>query len=179
MRVLLGLSRVIDFVTWILGIVANWLVLFAVLISAGNAFSRYLFSVSSNAWLEIQWYLFAGMVLIGAPYVLSVNEHVRVDLLYGSVRERTRLWIDLFGALFFLMPISLLLIYFTWPWFLASYLGSEVSSNAGGLLRWPVKLLLPVGFALIAIQGLSEIIKCLAALTGVAQRKYQYQAPLQ
>jgi TRAP-type mannitol/chloroaromatic compound transport system permease small subunit len=176
---LLALSRGIDWATEKLGIVANWLVLLTCLISAGNAFSRYLFSISSNAWLEIQWYMFAGMVLLGAPHVLRVNEHVRVDLVYGSVGDRTRLWIDLFGAIFFLLPICILLVYFTWPWFLASYYGGEMSSNAGGLIRWPVKLILPVGFAILAIQGVSEIIKMIAALRGLIVPQHRYQAPLQ
>jgi TRAP-type mannitol/chloroaromatic compound transport system permease small subunit len=176
---LLALSRGIDWFTQKLGVVANWLVLLACLISAGNALSRYLLSISSNSWLEIQWYMFAGMVLLGAPHVLRVNEHVRVDLVYGSVSDRVRLWIDLLGAIFFLLPICILLVYFTWPWFLASYYGNEVSSNAGGLIRWPVKLLLPVGFAILAIQGLSEIIKMVAALRGQAILEHRYQAPLQ
>jgi TRAP-type mannitol/chloroaromatic compound transport system permease small subunit len=176
---LLALSRGIDWSTEKLGIVANWLVLLSCLISAGNAFSRYLFSISSNSWLEIQWYMFAGMVLLGAPYVLRVNEHVRVDLVYGSVSDRARLWIDLLGAIFFLLPICLLLVYFTWPWFLESYRSGEVSSNAGGLIRWPVKLLLPVGFAILAIQGVSEIIKMTAALRGLVVLQHRYQAPLQ
>ena len=110
--------------------------------------SRYLFSVSSNGWLEIQWYMFAGMVLLGAPYTLKMNEHVRVDLLYGMVSERTRIWIDILGGFLFLLPICVILIYFTWPWFVDSWHINEGSSNAGGLIRWPVKLLLPVGFAL-------------------------------
>lgn len=176
---LLALSRGIDWFTQKLGVVANWLVLLACLVSAGNAFSRYLFSISSNSWLEIQWYMFAGMVLLGAPHVLRVNEHVRVDLVYGSVSDRARLWIDLLGAIFFLLPICILLVYFTWPWFVASYNGDEMSSNAGGLVRWPVKLLLPAGFAILAIQGLSEIIKMLAALRGRYVPEYRYQAPLQ
>lgn len=176
---LLALSRGIDWFTQKLGVVANWLVLLACLISAGNAFSRYAFSISSNSWLEIQWYMFAGMVLLGAPHVLRVNEHVRVDLVYGSVSDRARLWIDLLGAIFFLLPICILLVYFTWPWFLASYYGNEMSSNAGGLIRWPVKLLLPIGFGILAIQGLSEIIKMVAALRGQATLEYRYQAPLQ
>jgi TRAP-type mannitol/chloroaromatic compound transport system permease small subunit len=178
-RFLLGLSRAIDWTTHKLGIAANWLVLISCLISAGNAFSRYLFSISSNAWLEIQWYLFAGMVLIGAPHVLRVNEHVRVDLVYGWVSERTRVWIDLLGGIFFLMPMALLLIYVTWPWFVESYQQGEMSSNAGGLIRWPVKLLLPVGFAVLAIQGLSEIIKRIAVLMGITQLEYKYEAHLQ
>ena len=103
------------------GVIANWLVLLACLISAGNAASRYLFSVSSNGWLEIQWYMFAGMVLLGAPYTLKMNEHVRVDLVYGMVSERTRIWIDIIGGFLFLLPICVILTYFTWPWFVESW----------------------------------------------------------
>lgn len=175
----LRLSRMIDRLNDWFGQIAIWLVLLASLISAGNAASRYLFSASSNAWLEIQWYMFAGIVLLGAPYTLKVNEHVRVDLLYSSLSERTRLWIDILGSLFFLMPICLILIYFTWPWFLEAWRIGETSQNAGGLVRWPVKLVLPLGFALMALQGISEIIKRVNALrlhTGV---QYEYEKPLQ
>ena len=179
MRALLALSHAIDWFAHKLGWIATWLVLLACIVSAGNAGLRYAFSISSNSWLEIQWYMFAGMVLLGAPYVMVVNEHIRVDLLYGSVKDRTRLWIDLLGAIFFLMPICLLLVYFTWPWFVESFRSGEVSSNAGGLTRWPVKLLLPVGFGLLAIQGVSEIIKNIAALMGILEMKHKYQAPLQ
>ncbi len=179
MRGLLAISRAIDAMAAIFGWIATWLVLLACLVSAGNAFSRYLFSISSNAYLEIQWYMFAGMVLLGAPHVLALNEHVRVDLLYGWVSERTRLWIDLFGCVFFLMPICLLLVYFTWPWFVESLRSGELSSNAGGLPRWPVKMLLPLGFILLAIQGISEFIKTFAALRGVFKLEHTYQAPLQ
>ena len=179
MRKLLTVSRVIDAVNDRFGAVANWLVLIACLISAGNAASRYLFSASSNAWLEVQWYMFAGMVLLGGPYTLKVNEHVRVDLIYSSVSERTRLWIDLIGGILFLMPICILLIYFTWPWFVDSWRINEGSQNAGGLLRWPVKLLLPVGFGLMALQGLSEIIKRAAALTDNYRIQFKYEKPLQ
>ena len=167
MKSLLAISRWIDAVNSRLSYVADVLVLASCLISAGNAFSRYAFSISSNAWLEIQWYLFAGMVLLGAPHTLRKNEHVRVDLLYSSVSERTRNWIDILGGFLFLLPICLILIYYTWPWFEASWQGHEGSSNAGGLLRWPVKLLLPVGFALMALQGISEIIKRIAAIEHV------------
>ena len=179
MQGLLKLSRAIDYVNDRFGEVANWLVLLACLISAGNAASRYLFSASSNAWLEIQWYLFAGMVLFGGPYTLKVNEHVRVDLFFSAVSERTRIWIDIFGGLFFLLPICLILVYFTWPWFVDSWRIAEGSSNAGGLIRWPVKLLLPVGFALMALQGVSEIIKRVAALEHVIDIEFKYEKPLQ
>ena len=179
MFVLLGLSRAIDWLNAQIAVIANWLVLLACLISAGNAFSRYLFSVSSNGWLEIQWYMFAGMVLLGAPYTLARNEHVRVDLAYGMVSERTRIWIDIVGGLLFLLPICVILTYFTWPWFVESWNINEGSSNAGGLIRWPVKLLLPVGFALMALQGISEIIKRIAALEHLIDADFRYEKPLQ
>jgi TRAP-type mannitol/chloroaromatic compound transport system permease small subunit len=176
---LLKISRAIDWVNARFGVVANWLVLLSCLISAGNAVSRYLFSESSNGWLEVQWYMFAGMVLLGGPYTLARNEHVRVDLIYGSVSERTRIWIDIFGGLFFLLPICVILIYFTWPWFVDSWRIGEQSSNAGGLIRWPVKLLLPVGFTLMALQGVSEIIKRVAALEHKITADFKYEKPLQ
>ncbi len=178
MDLLLTLSRVIDALNEKFGVVANYLVLIACVVSAGNAASRYAFSASSNAWLEVQWYMFAAMVLFGAPYTLKVNEHVRVDLFYGMMSERTRLWIDIVGALLFLLPICLILIYFTWPWFVQSWEVGETSSNAGGLIRWPVKLMLPVGFALMALQGVSELIKRVAALQGRVEIA-QYEKPVQ
>jgi len=178
-KALLALSRAIDWLNEQIGIVANWLVLWAALISAGNAASRYLFSQSSNGWLEIQWYMFAGMVLLGAPYTLKMNEHVRVDLLYNIVSERTRIWIDIIGGLLFLLPICIILIYFTWPWFVESWRLNEASSNAGGLIRWPVKLLLPLGFFLLTLQGISEIIKRIAALEHVIEADFKYEKPLQ
>jgi TRAP-type mannitol/chloroaromatic compound transport system permease small subunit len=176
---LLKISRAIDWVNAKFGVVATWLVLLSCLISAGNAVSRYLFSESSNGWLEVQWYMFAGMVLLGGPYTLARNEHVRVDLVYGSVSERTRIWIDIFGGLFFLLPICVILVYFTWPWFVDSWRIGEQSSNAGGLIRWPVKLLLPVGFTLMALQGISEIIKRVAALEHLITADFKYEKPLQ
>ncbi|MBV9558811.1 MAG: TRAP transporter small permease subunit [Pseudolabrys sp.] len=179
MRGLLAFSRGIDWINAKFGIVADWMVLIAALISAGNAFSRYLFSESSNGWLEIQWYLFAVMVLLGGPYTLKMNEHVRVDLVYGMVSERTRIWIDIIGGVLFLLPICVILTYFTWPWFVESWRIGEASSNAGGLIRWPVKLVLPVGFALMALQGISEIIKRIAALEHVIEADFKYEKPLQ
>ena len=179
MRMLLGASRAIDWFNEQFGVAANCLVLLACLISAGNAISRYLFSMSSNGWLEIQWYMFAGMVLLGAPYTLKMNEHVRVDLVYGMVSERTRIWIDIIGGFLFLLPICVILTYFTWPWFVKSWRIGEVSTNAGGLIRWPVKLLLPVGFFLMALQGISEIIKRIAALEHVIEMEFKYEKPIQ
>ena len=179
MEVLLKLSRAIDYVNDRFGEVANWLVLFACLISAGNATSRYLFSASSNAWLEVQWYMFAGMVLLGGPYTLRLNEHVRVDLVYSALSERARIWIDIVGCLLFLLPICVILIYFTWPWFVESWRIDETSSNAGGLIRWPVKLILPVGFTLMALQGVSELIKRIEALIHHHRLQFEYEKPLQ
>jgi TRAP-type mannitol/chloroaromatic compound transport system permease small subunit len=123
--------------------------------------------------------MFAGMVLLGAPYTLKMNEHVRVDLIYGMMSPRKRIWIDIIGGLLFLLPISIILTYFTWPWFVDSWLQHEQSSNAGGLIRWPVKLLMPVGFALMALQGISEIIKRVAALEHVIEDEFKYEKPLQ
>ena len=172
-------SRVIDAINDRFGTAAIWLVLISCLISTGNAVSRHFLGLSSNAWLEIQWYMFAAIVLLGGPYTLKVNEHVRVDLLYSSVSERARLWIDLVGGLLFLLPICLILVYFTWPFFLDSWRLNEMSQNAGGLIRWPVKLLLPVGFALMALQGASEIIKRIAALGRGHGEHHRYETPLQ
>jgi TRAP-type mannitol/chloroaromatic compound transport system permease small subunit len=177
--VLLRFSRAIDALNGKFGIIANWLVLIACLVSAGNAFSRYLISASSNAWLEIQWYMFAAMVLLGAPYTLKMNEHVRVDLVYGMISERARLWIDIVCGLLFLLPFCVIMIYFTWPWFVEYWQIGETSSNAGGLIRWPVKLMLPTGFALMALQGISEIIKRIAALEHVIDEEFKYEKPLQ
>jgi TRAP-type mannitol/chloroaromatic compound transport system permease small subunit len=181
---LLPLTRIIDRVSRVAGVIATVLVLTACLVSAGNAISRYSFSASSNAWLEVQWYMFAGMVLLGAAETFRRNEHVRVDLIYGSVSHRTREWIDLIGGVVFLMPVCVIMIWFTWPVFVESWRLNEMSSSAGGLIRWPVQLLLPVGFALLMLQGLSEIIKRGAALSGTALERegveeIEYTKPLQ
>ena len=178
-RQLMPLARFIDRISSMLGVIASWLVLLACLVSAGNATIRYLLSYSSNAWLELQWYMFAGMVLLGSAYTLRVNEHVRVDLFYGAVSDRVRHWIDLLGGAVFLLPMCLVMIWFTWPWFVQSWTLNEASNNAGGLIRWPVILLLPVGFVLIMLQGLSEMIKRAAALRGFHQHEYAYEKPLQ
>ena len=179
MKAWLGVSAAIDRISYVFGRVASWLVLFSVLISAGNALSRYLFSLSSNAWLEIQWQLFAGIFLLGAPYVLCVNGHVRVDLIYGSVSPRGKLWIDVLGFVFFLFPVMLTLTYFAWGFFVPSYLSGETSSNTGGLILWPVKLLMPLGFALVLLQGVSELVKRVAGLRGLADEPVEYEKPLQ
>jgi TRAP-type mannitol/chloroaromatic compound transport system permease small subunit len=179
MKGLLRLSEAIDRVSLLFGWIASWLVLFATLISAGNALSRYLFSLSSNAWLEIQWQLFSGIFLLGAAQVLKMNGHVRVDLIYGSVSPRGKLWIDIFGIIVFLFPTMALLTYFSWGFFVPSFLSGEHSSNTGGLLFWPVKLLMPIGFGLVFLQGVSELIKRIAALQGMVDEPVEYEAPLQ
>ena len=179
MRLLLKFADAVDAASEWIGQWLKWLVLLSSLISAGNALVRYTLHTSSNGWLEIQWYMFAGMVLLGGPYTLKMNEHVRVDLIYGMVSERTRIWIDIVGGLLFLLPICVILTYFTWPWFVDSWRINEVSTNAGGLIRWPVKLLMPVGFALMALQGISEIIKRVAALEHVIDIEFKYEKPLQ
>lgn len=204
MEGLLRLSRAIDALSRRTGVIANWFVLLAALVCAFDALLRY--SLSSVVWLDrmlsaggggrlgwlieiyrensnslrdLQLVLFAGMVMLGASWTLKVNEHVRVDLFYGSVSNRRRIWIDLTGAIFFLMPMCALLIYFSWPWFLESWTGNELSQNAGGMPRWPAKLFLPLGFALLMLQGVSEIIKCVAALTTDYRREHGYEKPVQ
>ena len=163
---LLAFSRGVDVVNEKFGRLADWCILLACVISAGNALSRYGFNFSSNAWLEVQWYLFAAVVMLGASYTLFRNEHVRVDLFYGWMSERGRLWVDVFGLLTFLLPAMILLAWMTWPFFLDSFLRNEGSASPGGLLRWPAKLLLPLGFTLLIFQGLSELIKRVALLRG-------------
>jgi TRAP-type mannitol/chloroaromatic compound transport system permease small subunit len=181
MTAALAVSRGIDRLSHWAGIAASWLVLLACLISATNAGSRYLFSVSSNAWLEIQWQMFAGIFLLGTACVLKLNEHVRVDLLYGSQSERAKLWTDVVGFIFFFFPAVIFILYLGWPFFLNSFLSGEMSSNAGGLILWPSKLLLPLGFALLALQGVSEFVKRIAALRGTmpASELAAYEKPLQ
>ena len=179
MRALLRVSGAIDGVNERFGRIADWCVLLACLISAGNALVRYGFSFSSNAWLEIQWYLFAAMFMLGAPYTLRRNGHVRVDVIYGNLSPRLKLWVDLLGGILFLMPAVLIIGWMSWPLFYDSWRSGEVSSNAGGLIRWPVKLLLPLGFGLLALQGLSEIIKRIAPLRGYEGVVAEYEKPLQ
>ncbi len=175
----LKFTSAIDRLSDAFGFIAKWLVMLACLISAGNATIRYLFHYSSNAWLELQWYMFAGMVLLGSAYTLRVNEHVRVDLLYSAVSDRTRLWIDIIGLCVFLLPAMIYLTYMTIPFFLNSWNSQESSSNAGGLILWPVKLVLPVGFALLVLQGFAELAKRIAALAGLVKIDTHYEAPLQ
>jgi TRAP-type mannitol/chloroaromatic compound transport system permease small subunit len=179
---LLAYSRAVDALNAAVGKLADWAVLLSCGISAGNAFVRYGVSYSSNAWLEVQWYLFGAIVMLGASYTLFRNEHVRVDLVYGNLGERARLWVDVFGFIFFMLPAMLLLAWMTWPFFVDSWVRHEGSPNAGGLLRWPVKLLMPVGFFLLCLQGFSELIKRIALLRGIkptAEVVVEYHRPEQ
>ncbi len=176
---LLRLSGVIDAISSFFGRISASLVLIACLISAGNATSRYLFSLSSNAWLEIQWQMFAGIFLLGAANVLRLNEHVRVDLLYGARSPRGKAWTDVIGIIFFLIPSMLTMIFFSWEFFLTSYRTGEHSSNAGGTLFWPVKFLLPFGLTLLLLQGLAELVKRIAVLRGEIKEAPAYERPTQ
>jgi TRAP-type mannitol/chloroaromatic compound transport system permease small subunit len=167
MKLLLGLSRAIDALNEHVGRLTYWLILAAVLISAGNAVVRYSLNMSSNAWLEIQWYLFSFVFLFCAGYTLLHNQHVRIDVISGQLSGRARAWIDIFGTVFFLMPMAIAIMWLSWPVFLDAYQSGEVSTNAGGLTVWPGRLMLPVGFFLLILQGVSELIKRIAFLRGL------------
>lgn len=201
MNFALRVTRVIDEISRLVGLIAIWLVLLSALVSAFNAIFRYsisalislerstgtgifgsmvaLYTQYSNVLSESVWYMFGGMVMLGGAWTLKMNEHVRVDLFYGAISERARTWIDLLGGLFFLMPLCILLIYFTWPWFLQAWTQNIMSNAAGGLPRWPIRLMLPLGFAVLMLQGIAEIIKCIAALTTNYHREFAYEKPLQ
>jgi TRAP-type mannitol/chloroaromatic compound transport system permease small subunit len=167
MRGLLGLSSIIDRVNELIGRAMSWLILLAVLVSATNAVIRKVFSVSSNSWLELQWYLFGAAFLLASAYTLKQNEHIRIDIVYGMFSRRVQHWIDLFGHVFFLMPFTLLMLYYFVPYVAKSIGNQEVSTNSGGLIIWPAKALLLIGFTLLAFQGVSEIIKKIAVMRGL------------
>jgi TRAP-type mannitol/chloroaromatic compound transport system permease small subunit len=197
----LVLTHAIDEFSRLIGLVAIWLTLLCALVSAFNAVVRYssgallwleaktgfglfgavytLYADNSNILSDTSWYMFAGTVMLGGAWALKVNAHVRVDVLYGAISERARTWIDLCGGLFFLMPLCILLIYFTWGWAWTSLVTWEGSANAGGLPLWPAKMLLPVGFAILMLQGIGEIIKCILALTTTYVREFAYEKPVQ
>ena len=164
---LLALSRVIDAINSFLGRHVSWLILLAVLISATNAIVRKAFDMSSNAWLELQWYLYGTVFLIAAAYTLLKNEHIRIDILSNMFSKRTRDWIDLFCHIFFLLPFSTLMVYLSWPWLVRSIRSGEISANAGGLILWPAKFMLLAGFILLTAQAVSEIIKRWAVIRGL------------
>ncbi len=167
MNALLGLSRLIDALNERVGRSAMWLLLVAVLISTINAIVRKAFNWSSNGLLEIQWYLFAGAFLLGASYTLLHNEHVRIDVVAGKCSKRAQTWIEVIGTVLFLLPFSLMVLWTSTPWFFRSFASQEMSVNAGGLILWPAKILVPLGFLLLTLQGISELVKRLAFLQGL------------
>ncbi|WP_323041451.1 TRAP transporter small permease subunit [Gemmobacter sp.] len=166
MNALLALSRGIDRLNEIIGKTVMWAILVAILISAANALVRKIFSTSSNAWLEAQWYLFGASFLLAAAFTLKQNEHIRIDIVYGMFSRSVQHWIDLIGHALFLLPFSLLMVYYLWPYTMKSFNSGEMSSNAGGLIIWPAKALLLIGFVLLTLQAISEIIKKIAVMRG-------------
>lgn len=179
---LLALSRGIDRVNTLIGRSASWLILLAIFVSATNAIVRKVFSVSSNAYLELQWYLYGGAFLLAAAYTLLQNEHIRIDIVYGAWSRRVQHWIDLLGTIFFLMPVVLVALYYMYPWLVRSINSGEMSMNAGGLILWPAKSLLFAGFVLLFIQGISEIIKKIAVMRGIIPDPFPdtgHHAPLE
>jgi TRAP-type mannitol/chloroaromatic compound transport system permease small subunit len=176
---LLKFALGVDKVSEQFGHIAAFTVLAAAVISAGNAFIRYGLDISSNGWLEIQWYLFAVTVMLGAPLVLKLNEHVRVDLIYGKLSDKAPVYVDLMGLVVFLLPVMFTLTWLSFPLFVKMFVTGEMSSNAGGLIRWPAMLLLPLGFGWMFLQGLSEIIKRVAYLQGKFEMDTHYEKPVQ
>lgn len=167
MNALLAFSRAVDAMNERIGKVIYWLVLAAVLISAANAIVRKAFNTSSNAFLEIQWYLFSAIFLFCAGYTLLKNQHVRIDVIAGRLSKRAQAWIDIMGTLLFLMPMAIVIMVLSWPVFIQALQRSEVSTNAGGLIIWPARLMVPIGFLLLILQGWSELIKRVAFLKGL------------
>lgn len=172
MKALLALSHIVDRINEFLGRAIAWLILAAVLVSAGNAIIRKAFDMSSNAWLELQWYLYGAVFLVAAAYTLQRNEHVRIDFVSNLLSKRVRDWIELFGHVFFLLPFTGLMVYLAWPWFWRSFNSAEISPNAGGLILWPAKIMVLIGFVLLTAQALSEIIKRIAILRGDIEETY-------
>lgn len=179
MQALLTFATGIDRLNRVFGVVASVLVGLSCFISAANALSRYTIDYSSNALLEVQWQMFAGVFLLGAPWVLKLNEHVRVDLVYGGLAARGKLWVDVFGYLAFYFPVMIIMLEMSYPWAWSSYVEGEMSANAGGLPVWPVKMLLPIGFTLLTLQGVAEFIRRVAALRGVIALDVRYEKPVQ
>lgn len=178
MKPLLVLAHAIDRFNERVGHLVQWLILAMVLISAGNAVSRKLFSLSSNAFLEIQWTLFAAVFLLAAGYTLRRNEHVRIDVLSSRLGPRGRAWLDILGGLCFLLPLTLVVLYYAWPFFADSWASQEHSDNPGGLILWPGKLLIPLGFALLLLQGVAETIKRVGFLLGLEPPEAPAHSPL-
>lgn len=181
MAPLLAFSRFVDWINQSIGKFCDWLVLLACLVSSVNAMMRYGYDISSNAWLEVQWYMYAAIVMLGASYTLKKNEHVRVDIIYMMLSRRGQILLDIAGIIVFMLPVCMLLGWLSWPFFMQSFSVNEWSSNAGGLLRWPVKFLIPLGFGLLTLQGISELIKRIAALSGhdIPDLEAHYERPVQ
>lgn len=167
MGFLLMISRGIDWINETVGKTVFWLVLFAVVVSAVNAIIRYAFNMSSNAWLELQWYFFGAIFLLCAGYTLLRNEHIRIDVVSSRLSPTTRNWIEIVGGIFFLLPLSIGMMWLSWPIFMNAIISGEQSSNAGGLIRWPARLMIPIGFFLLSLQAVSELIKRVAVMQGL------------
>jgi TRAP-type mannitol/chloroaromatic compound transport system permease small subunit len=179
MKPLLALSRVIDQISETVGKSVMWLILVAVLVSAANAIVRKTFNYSSNAWLELQWYLFGAAFMLAAALTLKQNEHVRIDVLYGSLTRRTQHWIDLFGHVVFLLPFAAIMTWLLVPYFLQSWFSGEVSSNSGGLVIWPARALMVGGFILLLLQAVSETIKKIAVIAGLIPDPHPFMTAAQ
>jgi TRAP-type mannitol/chloroaromatic compound transport system permease small subunit len=175
---LIGMSRRIDRMTSVIGRSVAWLVVAAAAVSAGNAVVRKAFHMSSNSWLEAQWWLFALVFLLAAPWTLALNEHIRIDVVSNRFAPRTRSWIELVGHAFFLLPSAALLLYHSWHYFLTSYFQNEQSTNPGGLPQWPIKALIPAAFALLFLQGLSELVKRIAIMQGLLPEPASHHHPI-
>jgi len=167
MKSLIAFSRGVDWLNERIGRLVYWCILATVLVSAANATSRYALNMASNAWLELQWYLYSAVFLFCSGYTLLHNEHIRIDVVSSHLSRRTQVWIDVFGILLFLLPMSIFIMWLSWPIFMNAFETGEISVNAGGLIRWPARLMVPIGFFLLSIQGLSELIKRVAFLQGL------------
>lgn len=174
MQALLALTRGIDRVNAFIGKAVIWLILLAVLVSAGNAVSRKLFDLSSNAWLELQWYLFGAAFMGAAAYTLQQNEHIRIDVFYASRSRKTQHWIDLLGHIFFLLPFAVLMAWLLWPYTFQAFYSGQVSTNAGGLIIWPARAILLVGFIMLVLQALAEIVKKIAVMQGLIEDPHPF-----
>ena len=174
MQPLLPLARVIDRVNEIIGKAVIWLILLAVLVSATNAVMRKAFNMSSNAWLELQWYLFGAAFMLAAAYTLKQGEHIRIDIFYAGRSRRTQHWIDLLGHIFFLMPVCIISTWMLYPYAMDAFRSGQISTNAGGLIIWPARAILLIGYAMLCLQGLSEIIKKIAVMTGAMEDPVPY-----
>ena len=175
MQGLLAISRAIDALTAFVGRWVYWLILAAVLVSAGNAIIRKVFDMSSNAWLELQWYLFGAVYMLAAAYTLQRNEHIRIDIVSNMLPKRVRNWIEIFGHVFMLLPFAALMVYESWPFFYISFISGEMSGSAGGLILWPARLMILLGFFLLLLQGISELIKRIAIINGTIEDPHASQ----